>query len=286
MLDGSSPSANDVADELSIDANSTRRQRRRFWDETEAVPEGLRLIGTIDTRPEADDGLAESPARRYWHWYALPQEGVRSGRKPVEWDVHVGDVAARVRALLQRLPLPVDIQAALLFAARCHDHGKRRRQFQTVLGNNRFPEIVLAKAGRRGGRLRETYRHEFGSLLDVLTLSPGSPEAAEWSHLSPEAQDLALHLIAAHHGRARPHFPSPDEDFDPDPPDAIAVEEVALETPRRFARLQRRYGRWGLAYLESLFRAADWHASAAPSRELDEEMLWPTEGTAGREVAS
>lgn len=286
MLDGSSPTANDVADELYLDANRTRRQRRRFWDETEAVPEGLRLIWTIDARPDADDGLDESPPRRYWHWYALPQEGVRSGRKPVEWGVHVGDVAARVQALLQRLPLPDDIQAALRCAARYHDHGKRRRQFQTVLGNTRFPELVLAKSGRRGGRLQETYRHEFGSLLDVLTLSPGSPEAAEWSHLSPEAQDLALHLIAAHHGRARPHFPAPDEDFDPEPPDAIAVEDVALETPRRFARLQRRYGRWGLAYLESLLRAADWHASAAPSRELDEEMLRPTKGTAGQELAS
>lgn len=31
---------------------------------------------------------------------------------------------------------------------------------------------------------------------------------------------------------------------------------------RRYADLQRRYGRWGLAYLESLLRAAGWAASA------------------------
>ena len=30
---------------------------------------------------------------------------------------------------------------------------------------------------------------------------------------------------------------------------------MSLETPRRFAQLQRKYGRWGLAYLESLLRA-------------------------------
>jgi CRISPR-associated endonuclease/helicase Cas3 len=36
---------------------------------------------------------------------------------------------------------------------------------------------------------------------------------------------------------------------------------VAQEVPRRFAELQRTYGRWGLAYLESLVRAADILAS-------------------------
>ena len=42
------------------------------------------------------------------------------------------------------------------------------------------------------------------------------------------------------------------------------ADEVSTEVPRRFARLQRKYGRWGLAYLESILRAADWSASAQP----------------------
>jgi len=69
-----------------------------------------------------------------------------------------------------------------------------------------------------------------------------------------------LHLIAAHHGRARPHFDT-EEGFDPERPSAY-TEKLRLDTPRRFARLQSKYGRWGLAYLESLLRAADWAASA------------------------
>ena len=43
----------------------------------------------------------------------------------------------------------------------------------------------------------------------------------------------------------------------------------ALLTPRRFARLQRKYGRWGLAYLESLVRAADYAASELAEKQPD-----------------
>ncbi len=73
-----------------------------------------------------------------------------------------------------------------------------------------------------------------------------------------------LHLIAAHHGRARPHFPA-EETIDSESVYAVAPA-VARTMPRRFAQLQRRYGRWGLAYLESLVRAADILASQ-PTKE-------------------
>src|SRR5262249_55673690 len=138
-----------------------------------------------------------------------------------------------------------------------HDHGKRRKLFQAVLGNARYPALLLAKSGKKGGRVEERYRHEFGALVDI-------GKEPEFQRLTDDEKDLVLHLIAAHHGRARPHFPA-DEAFDPDHTAALA-EEIAREVPRRFARLQRKYGRWGLAYLESLLRAADWAASAKPSR--------------------
>jgi CRISPR-associated endonuclease/helicase Cas3 len=68
-----------------------------------------------------------------------------------------------------------------------------------------------------------------------------------------------MHLIAAHHGRARPHFPLA-EAFDHNHVD-VQSDKIAREVPRRFGMLQRKYGRWGLAYLESLVRAADALAS-------------------------
>jgi CRISPR-associated endonuclease/helicase Cas3 len=73
--------------------------------------------------------------------------------------------------------------------------------------------------------------------------------------LSEEAKDLARHAVAAHHGRARPHFPVV-ESFDPEVKDEV-VAALVREVPLRFDRLQHRYGRWGLAWLESILRAAD-----------------------------
>jgi CRISPR-associated endonuclease/helicase Cas3 len=58
--------------------------------------------------------------------------------------------------------------------------------------------------------------------------------------------------------------------FDPEPK-GQKVDEIAAAVVQRFAWLQRRYGRWGLAYLESLLRAADYAASARPSAFVEVE---------------
>ena len=70
-------------------------------------------------------------------------------------------------------------------------------------------------------------------------------------------RNLVLHLIAAHHGQARPLIATRGcEDAPPS-----ALEERAREVALRFARLQKRWGPWGLAWWEALLRAADQQAS-------------------------
>ena len=80
-----------------------------------------------------------------------------------------------------------------------------------------------------------------------------------------DAPYLVMHLIAAHHGRARPYFPM-EEALDPERTGQAATA-LAIETPRRFARLQRKYGWWYLAWLENLLRCADALASADQDAE-------------------
>mgnify|MGYP001296039583 CR=1 FL=1 len=130
---------------------------------------------------------------------------------------------------------------ALARAGRAHDLGKQRRVWQRSI--KRFKEPPLAKGPMQPLELGH-YRHELGSLHD-----------GDFSGLSEVAKDLALHAVAAHHGRARPHFPTV-ECFDPELRDDV-VTELVREVPLRFDRLQRRHGRWGLAWLESILRAAD-----------------------------
>ena len=45
--------------------------------------------------------------------------------------------------------------------------------------------------------------------------------------------------------------------------------DTRIDATRRYARLQSKYGRWGLAYLESLLRAADTAASAGLETDDD-----------------
>jgi CRISPR-associated endonuclease/helicase Cas3 len=246
MLVNDAVDANDVSDEWRDDKELLRR---RIW-RGEVMPSGMKLQIEIEF-PEGEEENAEPKA---WQWFVRPRATDAPGanaKKEYLLQPHLDDARAFAEQMVADLQLPADIGRTVILAAHWHDLGKRRQVWQNSIGNMKFSEgIEWAKSGSRlavGERSR--YRHEFGSLLDVA----GEPEFKE---LTPPMQDLVLHLIAAHHGRARPHFPA-EEAFDFGN-DATAA---ALEVPRRFARLQRRYGRWGLAYLESLVRAADILAS-------------------------
>lgn len=263
MLDGKSELADDVAN---IEAPETERRIRRWSNEEKGEDiTGMRLVRSIDFNQAEED----EDEQRTWNWYkSKPLEDSRVAQKPVLWATHVNDVVRHMNGILAGLSLPADLAQAVRVAGRLHDYGKRRLQSQLAMGNREYPRVVLAKSGRAGAKLPETWRHEFGSLADAQ-------EDVEFQQLSPEMQDVVLHLIAAHHGRARPHFPA-DEVFAPAPGKTQTdADRLASEVPRRFARLQRRYGRWGLAYLESLLRAADWAASANPSEFATESREVP-----------
>lgn len=253
------PNDVDVADQWLDERGQPRRARVLDAD---SPPPGMRLIRTIGLRDEPEDGDdgASTATPRSWSWYECPRgaddEGSRSGTRPVLLDVHSSDVERIAREIVDRLRLPPGIGRAVVMAAKHHDHGKNRRVWQRSIGNTDRSRLLAKSGGAMRPMELTAYRHELGSVLDA--------ERTLLSELEPDERDLALHLIAAHHGRARPHFPE-EELFDPEAR-GIDVRAEGLRIMQRFARLQRRFGRWGLAYLESVVRAADYAASAAPSQ--------------------
>jgi CRISPR-associated endonuclease/helicase Cas3 len=174
---------------------------------------------------------------------------------PVPLEEHVRAVVEEVHRGVSA-SLPGEMLRPFLVAAGLHDHGKAREVWQAAV-RNPDPARPWGKSGAEGmdGRLLAGYRHEFGSLVDALG-DPGFQEL-------PEAdQELVLHLIAAHHGRGRPHFTDAAIRHPHNHMNATHDRLLAPETARRFDRLQRSFGPWGLAWLEALFMGADAAASA------------------------
>jgi CRISPR-associated endonuclease/helicase Cas3 len=201
--------------------------------------------------------------------------------EPLTLGGHQAAVGRRARDFACNLGLPEALVLAVERAARHHDEGKRDRRFQVMLHRGdhwreRIAPVLLAKSGmdpadraafRRAAALSgypPKMRHEALSARitrDMLDHEPGTGLDS----------DLVVHLVAAHHGCARPLLPPIVDEH----PEQVKVEvgggQIAVfdtaETvdwagPERFGRLCERYGRWGLALLEAIVRLADMWCSA------------------------
>lgn len=221
-----------------------------------SLPSWATKATTLRIPLNADD---EDAAPR-WLLYALRRfdpalidgdsDLTRLGVAPQTIDAHTARVAAAARRIGTALGLPADLIDALETAGRWHDSGKGRRLWQRAAGvpANGAP-LAKSRDGRFSANALGGYRHEFGSLADAERALPPGPQS-----------DLTLHLIAAHHGRARPGFADPRQ-WDPDLAADLA-EDLAHRVAQRFGRLQGTFGPWQLAWLEALLKAADVWVSA------------------------
>lgn len=212
------------------------------------------------------------------------------GAQQVPLRVHHRNVGDRARDIAAAIGLPPDIAATVEAAARWHDLGKLEARFQAMLcGGDRIDAMLvdepLGKSGMdpndrvawRRSRIRSELppgaRHEAWSSAIVQAYLAESPPGG----LDP---DLVIHLVASHHGHARPWLPPVTDDqptlitADVDrSPTGEATTEITVATdrtvdfrhPLRFARLNRQYGRWGLALLETIVRCSDMTVSAEGS---------------------
>lgn len=206
---------------------------------------------------------------------AAQTEDARSVADWQELVVHKDRARRKIIRIAERVGLS-DTTAlmALAVAAVLHDEGKKAARWQRAFKARREKDAngtykIFAKTpGPIDQAILGGYRHEFGSL-------PELEKSGEFNALPDDWRELVLHLVAAHHGFARPLIGT--QGCEDGPPSLL--EERAREVALRFARLQKRWGPWGLAWWESLLRAADQQAS----RALDESDEAVT-AAAGRDM--
>ena len=222
-------------------------------DATQSVGDGWRESFRFDIE-RSEDGLALR---------SLIVDGTNEERRseslnPQQLDEHQSCTEAKARIIARGVDLSGSQADMLAVAARLHDEGKRANRWQRAFNAPHDGQCYAKTKGPVNLPLLGDYRHEFGSL-------PYAQKDAGFLALPPDMQDLVLHVIAAHHGRARPLIGTTGcEDAPPS-----ALEGRACDVALRFARLQRRWGPWGLAWWEALLRAADQQAS----RENDQRGL-------------
>ena len=191
---------------------------------------------------------------------------------------HLQGVANRAAGIATRLGWRVEFVEDVRLAGRLHDLGKVDRRFQEQLAGGdpvdlemRAEPLAKSLPGvPRVQRYPTGMRHELAS----VALVESNRDVLRCAH----DPDLVLHLIATHHGWARP-LPPVIEDRDPQTlvwtVDGCSLQTdsdlqagpLALEAADRFWRLLARYGYHGLAWLEAILRLADHQQSAAEAEQ-------------------
>jgi CRISPR-associated endonuclease/helicase Cas3 len=263
--------------------------------------------------PAADGLILSLPGRITLESAEEPEDADSDGEadelnvdrdRSITLDVHTDSVIQATNRFASCLPSKGQIQAAVTRAAQLHDLGKLDSRWQGMIRAGLPPAQVrnlspLAKsdapirtraeyeAARRRVELPRGFRHEMLSMqiAEHATCHEGKPLLHD---LPAELRDLVLHLIASHHGHARPLAPVVIDE-EPVPLPAFELRKAdgngagpslqAVDASRRaaweqvpahrldsgvcdrFWTLTRRYGWWGLAYLESILRLADRTAS-------------------------
>ena len=250
----------DAARELAASVGNPRRSR--YWiGGSELIIVGTRrvekYIGDADVFSDEDDTASSGISHR--------------NDNPVRLHNHLRGVESFARRYALGCGLSEKLADAVALAGLLHDLGKANPRFQAWLrGGNAWVfdatdfGAYLAKSGNVTSR-SSGVRHELYSVRMAENADGLLPE-------DKELRDLVLHLIGSHHGYCRPFAPvmeggeCEDSAFDLDGQlvrwsGPTNLERLDSGVAERYWRLVRRYGWWGLAWIEGLVRLADWRRS-------------------------
>jgi CRISPR-associated endonuclease/helicase Cas3 len=267
------------------------------WDPKAVWPDDADLEVPQRPEPKTEEPEYDSDLLSVFGWRSIAE--------------HTDDVMTEIEMLARNNNLDAIPWNILGVAARWHDWGKAHSIFQAAIkdetdGEGKRPEDRagrrdIAKAAPQGfwrRYSRKHFRHELASALGVLTLLRHGQAPSDWAALPPPLQNLALYLIAAHHGKVRLSIRSMPDERKPDEPDklfargvwdgdplpaidlggGVYAPEVTLDlSPMQLGRGKDGSPSWAermlslrdhaefgplkLAYLEALLRAADMRAS-------------------------
>ena len=221
-----------------------------------------RFIGDADTFTDEDDASASGISHSNGH--------------PVRLESHLRGVEGFARRYAVGCGLSDDLIDAVACAGLLHDVGKADPRFQSLLRGSRWwSGEPLAKSGqmpkgRAIASAREAAGYPKGGRHELLSVRLAE-SAASLLPQDTNLRDLVLHMIASHHGYCRPFAPVVDE-MGVNTETEMCGEQLQWSGPTdlerldsgiadRYWRLVRRYGWWGLAWLETLLRLADWRRS-------------------------
>jgi CRISPR-associated endonuclease/helicase Cas3 len=210
---------------------------------------------------------------------------VGKGRR-VGLSEHTLAVESKSATFAERCGLNEEYATALVEAvritARWHDQGKRDRRFQAWLHGSEIEALAalaadqpLAKSGRdpKLWQSSDVFGYPRGSRHEFVSAKLFERSLDSGAIATPEDPDLIKLLIGTHHGHGRPFPPVLRESTPVEVALSCNGQSIVVSSDHAlyrldsgwtdlFWRMVRRYGWWGIAYLEALLVTADRAVSA------------------------
>ncbi len=275
LLAAIEPHETDPHVRTAIKALLTHRGRVvRYPDDDGVVVTASLALDVNSTLPE-DELEHDEPER---------DEASFTGRQ-VSLSEHLGSVGQAAREFAIGCGLDDKLVQTLELAGRWHDEGKRDLRFQAWLRGSELQALAasdpIAKSGRDVSQWKPSTlfgyprgaRHEF---VSVRLFEQAGMQSSEGCLV-----DLAKFLIGTHHGFGRPFAPVVRDASPVDVKLVLDDANFVVSSNHRLHQLDsgwadlfwcmvRRFGWWGLTYLEALLVTADRTISAREQRKKDQ----------------